>query len=236
MRSFKKIVLILPISIFFLAGCSKTANDIPVFFGDGKTAESTALNDEWKAVKIKKETRYYNDYLGFSYAIPKGWWLYNVNEENFGKSRGDITDDISMDLYFNKYGDYSFLSVWFLAFGNLEKTDLDNHLGFDLDARSLDGVYDMAGFMKYFEAYMLESDDDVVYRLIDSRQISIKGKPFELREYTVTQSDYRDYNIVTLSCRVKEDYFLNIKIDYWADNTKAENAIIECVTKAIEFF
>ena len=232
----KKAVLIFLIFIVFPAGCNKTVNEVMESFGVNKSAEDDDFNSEWKAIKLDNETRYYNDFFGFSYAIPKGWWLYAVNEENIGESRGDISDDISMDFYYGNYKDYTCSIAWLMAFGNLEKSDQDNHLGYDLDTRFIDGISNMQDFMKYFEMYMLEAEDGEEYRITDSQQITIKGKPFELRDYLVTQSDYREYNIITLSCQVKESYFLNVTVDYWSDNIKAKNAIIESVSKAVEFY
>lgn len=232
----KRIIIVLLIFAAFFGGCNKTVKDVMESFGAGKTGEDEAPEDEWKAVKLDKETRFFNDYLGFSYAVPKGWWLYEVNEDNLSQSRGGITGDVAMDIYFNKYKDYSFSGAWLMTFGNLEKSEMDNHLGFDLDTRSIEGISGMAAYMKYFEDYMLESEEGEKYSLTDSQQIAIKGKSFELRNYLVTFDDYRSYNILTLSCQVKEGNFLNIKADYWADNTKAKNAIIESVTKALEFY
>ena len=237
----KKTIFVFLIFFLSIAGCNKTINKtineaLGSFGGRSDTTQDEGFDDDWKAVKLDKETTYFNDYLGFSYTVPKGWWLYAVNRDNFGESMGDITDDVSMDLYYKKFEDYSFSSASFIAFGNLETSEKENHLGFDLDARSLDGIHDVSGFMKYFEAFMLETKYDVEYRLADSQRITLKGKPFELRDYLVTQDDFRDYNILTLSCPVNEGYFLNIKIDYWSDNARAKNTIIESVTKAVEFY
>ena len=223
------------ICIAVLAGCNKTVNDVLQSIR-GNTAESANADEDWNAVKLNKETRYHNDYLGFSYAVPKGWWLYDVNEENLGKSKGEITDEVSMDIAYGEYKNYSYSNLWLMFFGNLEKSSQDNHLGFDLDARSLNGINDIAGFMKYFETYMLEPTEDENYSLLGSQQTAIKGKPFEIRDYLVTRDDEENFCILTLSCQVKNGYFLNIKADYWADNAKAKDAIIDSVSKAIEFY
>ena len=209
---------------------------ITVFTGCKGGNKDDEAEEDWDAVKLNKDIIYYNDYFGISYAIPKGWWLYVVNEDNFGESKGDIYDAVSMDFVYENYGNYVSTSAWLAAFGNLEKSSQDNHLGFDLDVRSLDGINDIAGFMKYFEEFMLETVDGEEYKLTDSQQITIKGKPFELRDYSVTQEDYREYHILTLSSPVNNGYFFNIKVDYWADNAKAKNAILESVTRAVEFF
>ena len=233
---FKRNIILLAILAIFTAGCNKTMNEVLESLGSRNNTEDESYNDGWEAVKLAKETRYYNDFLGFSYAVPRGWWLYSVNEENLSESRGGIEGDIAMDIYFHTFLGYSYSSAWLLAFGNLETSDQDNHLGFDIDARFLENVNGMGGFMEYFEAYMLEPDEGVEYRLTGSRQIPIKGVPFEVRDYLVTQDDYRDYNIITFSCPTKAGYFLNIKVDYWPENTRAKDAIIDSVTRAIEFY
>ena len=227
------VMLLLLVCITAFAGCKKAVNDVMNIFSGDKNDET---EEGWDAVKLNKDIIYYNDYLGISYIIPKGWWLYAVNEDNFGESKGDIGDAVSMDLINDNYENYIFSSAWLAAFGNLEKSSQDNHLGFDLDVRALDGINDMAGFMKYFEEFMLEPEEEEEYKLTDSQKITIKGKAFELRDYLVTQADNPDFYIMTLSCQVKNGYFFNIKVDYWADNTRAKNAIIESVTKAVDFY
>ncbi|MCL1929372.1 MAG: hypothetical protein FWG07_11360 [Treponema sp.] len=232
----KKILSILLFLAVILAGCNKTINEVMESFGDNKSAEDHNFDNEWKAVKLDNEIRYFNNYLGFSYAIPKGWWLYSVNEENLGNSRSDIGDIIFMDFYYGNFKEYSYSVAWLMAFGNLEKPDQDNHLGYDLDVRFIDGISDMPGYMEYMEKYMMEPEDDEEYKIMDSQKITINGKSFELRDYLVTLADYRDYYILTLSCQIKNNYFLNIAVDYWADNTKAKDAIMESIIKSVEFF
>ena len=229
-----RIMTILLISLTVLAGCDKTVDDVIGAFG-GNDSESSG--DEKNAVKLTREVSCYNDYLGVSYTIPKGWWLYYLNEDNFGESKGTITDDITMDIGYGDHNDYSFSNIWLVDFGNLEKAEKDNHLGFSLDARSLKDINDMPGYMKYFEMFMLEPAEGREYQLTSSEQISIKGKPFELRNYLVTQGDEsEDFCVLTFSCQIKQGYFFNISVDYWAENTKAKQAIIDSVGKAIEFY
>ena len=215
-----------------LTGCSKTVNDVLETFG---SAGSTGVNEEQDAVKLNKETRYYSDFLGVSFAVPKGWWLYEVDENNFSPSKGDTADEISLDMEYGDYEGYTYSLLWLMSFGNLENSGQDNHLGFHLDARALKGINNMAGYMKYFEIYMLEPTEDANYSLLESRQITIKGKPFEFRTYLVSQEE-NDFHYLTFTCEVKEGFFFNISVDYWPKNTKAEQAAIESITKAIEFY
>ena len=191
--------------------------------------------DDWGVVKLNKETRYYNDYLGISYAIPRNWWLYEINEYNLSESKGDIIDDVAMDIDYGRYENYRYANVWFVAFGNLEESSHGSHLGFSLDARSLEGINDVPGFMEYFEMFMLEPADEEEYSLLESQQINIKGKIFELRDYLVSREG-DDFNVMTLSCQIKQGYFFNVSADYWPDNKRAKQTIIDSITNAVEFY
>jgi hypothetical protein len=229
----KKMILSLLVCVFALSGCKKAFNEAmgALGFGGGQEDSDQAAN----AVKLDKETRYYNDFLGISYAIPNNWWLYEVNEENFSETKNGITDDISMDIMYGEYDKYNYANLWLISFGNLQDTRQDNHLGFDLDARSLEGAPDIASYMEYFEAYMLEPEDDASYKLTDSQQLTINGTAFELRDYLVDR-DQDDYQIVTLSCKIKEGYFLNLLINYWPENAKARQSIISAIGKSLQFY
>jgi len=225
----KKIIMFTLICVMAFAGCNKTINQVIESFRGGQEGNS------WNAVKLDKETAYYNDYLGISYTIPRGWWFYDVSDDNFSEIRGDITDVISMDVAYGDYENYTYSSLRLIRFGNLEKSTHDNHLGFSLDAWSIEEENDMAGFMKYFETYMLEPTEDADYSLLESQQITIKGKPFELRDYLVSRAA-DDFCVITLTCEVKNGFFLNITVDYWPYNTKAKQAIIDSVTRAVGFY
>ncbi|MDR2662641.1 MAG: hypothetical protein LBC31_06550 [Treponema sp.] len=231
----KKIVLSLLVCAFALSGlsgCKKALNEALGALGIGGGEDSGRAAD---AVKLGKEISYYNDFLGVSYTVPNNWWLYEVNEENFSETKGAITDDISMDIMYGEYDKYSYANLWLISFGNLEDDRQDNHLGFDLDVRSIEGTPDMAAYMKYFEAYMLEPEDEVSYRMTDSQQVTINNTVFELRDYLVDR-DEDDYQIMTLSCKIKEGYFLNLLINYWPENTKARQAIISSVGKGLQLY
>ena len=141
-----------------------------------------------------------------------------------------------MDILNLKFNEYNFSIAWLMAFGNLEISAMENHMGFDIDVRSLEGTNNLSGFMKYFEAYMTKVDYDEEYTILDSRQIAIKGKSFELREFLVTQYEYRDYHILSLCCQVNDNYFLCVKVDFWADNAGAKEVILESVSNGIEFY
>ncbi|MDR2553148.1 MAG: hypothetical protein LBD31_08295 [Treponema sp.] len=228
----KKLPVVLAVCVLMFPGCKKALDEVRGMLG--RSGSENASREE-NAKKLDREIRYYNDFLGISYAVPKGWWLYEVNGENFSETRGDITDDVSMDIAYGQDNGKNYANLWLLSFGNLETSTHDNHLGFELDARAVEGAGDMASFMDYLEAYMLEPDDNATYSLSHSEQVSINGRSFELRDYRVDRAE-DDYQIMTLSCQVQEGYFFNIMIDYWPENTKAQQAVISSIGKSLEFY
>jgi hypothetical protein len=234
----KKTILFLVICALALTGCQKALNEALGSMGLGGSDSETAgeaYDRAENAEKVTKEIRYYDDFLGVSYSVPKGWWLYEVNQENFSDAKGDITTDDALDINYDEYDGKDFSSIWLLSFGNLQADTSDNHLGFDIDTRALEGVTTLSGYMDYFEEYMLEPTEDADYKLTDSQQITINGTPFELRDYLVDREE-DDFQVVTYSCRVKEGYFLNIIVDYWPENTKARQVILDSITKSLELY
>jgi len=228
----KRIVMVLLICMVSLAGCSKAASEIARALSN---RSSESQDEDYEAIKLDDDTTFYNDYLGVSYTIPKGWWLYDLSEDNFSEDKGDVSDPILMDIVFNDYSDYNDSLIWLINFGNLESSTRNNHLGFTLEARSLDGTSGITNFKRYFEDYMLEPTENEEYTLIESEQANINGKVFELTDYLVTR-EKDDFNIVTLICEVKNGYFFIVMVDYWPENTKAKENIIESVGKAIGFY
>lgn len=219
----RKVFFLFLLCITFFSGCVKNAE------APDETAEFP------DAVKLSSEIKYFNDYLGISYTVPKGWWLYETSVENFAESTGDITDDISMDIGYGDYEDYTYSTAWLLSFGNLENSTQDNHLGFNLEASALEGINDISGFMEYSETFMLEPTGEEEYGMLARETISINGKDFELRDYSVSREE-DNYCIMTLTCAAEHGYFFTIMVDYWPDNTRAKQAIIDTVTKAVEFY
>jgi len=214
----KKNLLALLIFTVFLSGCSKNTG-----------------NSEEDAVKLNKEKKSYNDFLGLSYTIPKGWWIYEISEENLSDSRGVVLDPVSMDIFYNEFNDRNYSNIWLASFGNLKSSSSDNHLGFTLNAWNVDGIDSMSGFVRYLEIYMLEPTEEAEYELTDSEEITINGKVFEMRDFLVKR-EQDDYQIMTLCCEAKNGYFFISFVDYWPENTGAKKTIIESIGKAIEFY
>jgi len=217
----KKTVLALLILSAVICGCKRT---------------QITTDEHPGATRLNEDASYYNDFLGVSYTIPKAWWVYDVNKKNFSASKGGITSEVSMDIGHNNSDDRVSSQLWLVSFANLVTSSYDNHLGFNLDARLLRGANDISGFMEYLEDFMLEPTDEERYKLIDSQQVDINGKNFELRDYLVSRRGSTDYCILTLSCDVKNGYFFNVYVDYWPNNRNAKQQIIDSVTKAVEFY
>ncbi|MDR2211357.1 MAG: hypothetical protein LBO65_07860 [Spirochaetaceae bacterium] len=228
----KRLILTAGACLFIFTGCSKIQEAL------GFSTETGEENSrEENAVKLSKETTYYNDYLGISFSVPKGWWLYDTNTDNISESKGDVVSDTTMAVNYGDFGSYNFRYVGLLSFGSLKQSTIDNHLGFEISAEYLEGSDNsLASFMEYFEAYMLEPGDQVEYELAGSEKITIKGKPFELRDYLVDREGDDDYKIITLTCPVKEGYFLNLYIDYWPENVKAKQIIIDTLNESLDFY
>ena len=82
---------------------------------------------------------------------------------------------------------------------------------------------------------MLEPTENEDYSLLETEQVNINGKVFELSDYLVSR-EKDDFNIITLICEVKNGYYFIAIVDYWPENTKAKENIIESVGKAIGFY
>jgi len=195
--------------------------------------ETTA--NESGSVKLNKETAYYNDYLGFSFSVPKGSFIYDVNEYNLGLGKGDIIDSDSMEIILGIYEGLMVSRIWLLAFDSKEDSSMTEHLGFNIDALFIDGIADISGFIEYYEMVMQEPADKEEYRLTESDRIIINGTSFELRDYTVSRTA-NNFRVLTLSCQAKNGYFLNISVDYWPANANARQVIIDTISKGLELY
>ena len=101
----KRIVMALLICAVSLVGCSKAASEIARALSN---RASDSQDEDYEAIKLDSDTTFYNDYLGVSYTIPKGWWLYDLDEDNFSENKGDVSDPILMDVGFDDYNGYNY--------------------------------------------------------------------------------------------------------------------------------
>jgi hypothetical protein len=213
--------------VWSVTGCSKKLQDILSEVQNRVNSESGDDDREQSAVKYEDTVVYYNGFLDFSYTVPKGWWCYTLNTENFSEDQEETADPTGLDIYYGDDGDY----IDLISFANLQFSNMDNHLGFDINAETINGITDIAGYMEYFEEYMLEPEEDTTYELLNSGRVPINNIVYEQRLFKVQQEKNTEFNILTLTRQVNEGYFLTILVSYWPANKNAETAIINAVTK-----
>jgi hypothetical protein len=158
-----------------------------------------------------------------------------VNGDNFGTEKETVVDEVNMDTYQGEDAGHNYTAVELISFGTLQYSTKINHLGFDMTAETLEGVTSLDAYMEYYEAFMLESDNGTEYRLENSGTVTINGTEFEERLFFVDrESD--DFYIFCLTTKVKNNYFLNIQVNYWPENTNARNTIITVTGKGLAFY
>jgi hypothetical protein len=221
------------ILIFAGTSCSKQLEEFArTIAAAASDAESSSDDDyayEESAKRIEADTEYTNSYLGFSFTVPKDYWLYSVNESNFAPNLS-VTENI--DTFDISYGeDYSYIDL--ISFANLQDSRSDNHIGFDISAELIDDVNSIDKYMEYYEAYLLEPDENT-YELIDSTQMEINGEQYEARYIEVIREEEDNYNYLTLTREVDNHYYLTIMTNYWPDNRNAEKIIIDSLSKAMK--
>jgi hypothetical protein len=216
--------------ILSAGGCSKKFGEL---LGQIQSAADSASGDDYgfevTAVKYEKPVSYHNSYLGFSYTVPRGWWLYDLNAENFSEDPEETADPTGLDIIYQDDGEY----IDLISFANLQFSRLDNHLGFDIRAETVDGIDILADYMEYFSDFMLEPTETATYEFIDSSRVNIGVDAYEQRIFGVKNNDGAEYNLLTLTRPVNEGYFLTIMVSYWPSKKNAEAAIIDAVLKGL---
>jgi hypothetical protein len=218
-------------------GCSKIwqkmTEEIQGLFQGGNTEGSSTEEDsvEDGAVRYGEAAVYHNSFLDFSYTVPRGWWLYSLNGDNFSADPEETQDRVNLDF---RYGEdrgmkYSYLGL--ISFANLQYSPRDNHLGFDISAESLEGIENLEDYMNYFEAYMLEPDENE-YELLESDRAQINGLSYERRVFEVIR-DGGNYRYLTFTRPAANGCYLTIKVSYWPQNTGAEEETREALSRAM---
>jgi hypothetical protein len=222
------------ITALSVTGCSKKVQELIDQMQTRSTASASAEeNDaEQEAVKFGRDTTYVNGYLDFSYTVPRGWWLYSVNGNNFSEDPGDTLDPEILDINFGTDlgRDYKFIDL--ISFANLQFSSRDSHLGFDISAEALDKVQTIDGYMDYYESYMLEPGEETSYEMLESGRTEIKGLRYERRIFEVVRES-KNFHFLTLTRALRDGYYLTIRVSYWPDNKNAEQNIISALTKAL---
>jgi hypothetical protein len=216
--------------LWAVSGCSKKINSLL------REIQNSSLNAgsdedfsfEEDAVKYEETVVYHNAYLGFSYAVPKGWWLYSLNGENLSEDAEETADPAGLDIYYEEEREY----IDLISFANLQFSNMDNHLGFDISAETITGVDDLAGYMEYFEEYMLEPEEDTTYSQLSAGRTTIGSFEYEQRIFGVYRENNVEYHLLTLTRPVNDGFFLTITASYWPANKKAVPSIISAVAKA----
>jgi hypothetical protein len=206
-----------------LPGCSKQWEEMTAelknLFPPGQGGEQNGQaerNAEAGAVKYNADTTYHNGFLDFSYTVPRGWWLYKLNEDNFGAMAEETGDLETLDLSYGEDAgmDYSYMGL--ISFANLQFSTRDNHLGFDISAESLEGIGNLDAYMNYFEGFMLEPDDNT-YELLESGTEEINGLAYERRIFEVIREE-GNFCFLTFTRPAPAGYYLTIKASYWPEN------------------
>jgi hypothetical protein len=185
---------------------------------------------EEDAIRLEESTSFYNSYLGFSFTIPKGWWLYDLNSANFSRDQEDTGDAAAFDI---EYGD-DYTRIGLASFANFRFSSKDRHLGFEMAAEFREDSRSIEEYMPHFEGSMLKSGGEAVCSLLESGSSYIAGRNFEKRVYELIRPR-ASYKLVTISAGVKEGYFLNIIANYWPGNKNAEFAVTDTIDKALVF-
>ena len=207
------VLVVCVLLVVFSTGCS-----LDELLGGG-TGEEYAY--EGTAVKYTSDTTYYNTYLGVSYTVPTGWWLYEINEDNFSEVADSTSNEGVLDISAN--GDYYYMDL--ISCANLQYSNKDNHVGVDLSVEKVSGIATLDEYMLDYEEWMLEPlADGSAYTLVESDQDTIGGVTYEKRLFSVPQGD-SPYYVSTWTCGVKEGYFLTIYVNYWPENDTAESTV-----------
>ncbi|MDR2479805.1 MAG: hypothetical protein LBD48_10910 [Treponema sp.] len=235
MRKTLAVILCLSAGLF-LAGCSQNMRDLAdklrsLYSSGAGQSEDAGIGMEKNAVKYEADTVYYNSFLELSYTVPKGWWLYRLHQDNFSPDRDETADIDSLDISYGEDAGERYSYIGLISFANLQLSTRDNHLGFLVSAETLEGITSLAGYMDYYERYMLQPDDSE-YRLLDSGRVEINGLPYERRIFEVVrQAD--NYNYITLTRAAPNGYYLTFRISYWPENRNAEAIILKALSKAM---
>ena len=235
MKQYARVLVCLMVSLS-LAGCSKIWQRAVQEIGggfQGRNAGETAAEspEEDNAVRYSEVTVYHNSFLDFSYTVPRGWWLYNLNENNFNADPEETRDRVNLDFSYGEDAGMKYSYLGLIFFANLQFSNRDNHLGFSINAESLEGVETLGEYMNYFERYMLEPDENE-YELLESDRVLINGLSYERRIFEVIR-EVDNYRYLTFTRSAAQGYYLTIKVSYWPENPGAEEEILDALSRAM---
>ena len=220
-------------TVLLMSGCNKLVQQAVQTLQSGANSASTTDADDWEASAVKTEAdlTYQNSFLGFSYTIPKDWWLYRLNGYNFDPDPSVTENPEILDISYGVDEGYDYSYIDLVDFANLKDSRMDNHIGIDISAETLEGINSLNDYMKYFESYMLRPDENT-YKLLDSSSAVINGQRYETRNFEVVR-DIGNFIYITYTRPVRDNYYLTIKASYWPDNRNALTFITNSLTKAM---
>jgi len=243
LKNMKKLPIFIAILFFFIVlGLVYLVREKPDFFQFGRTVENASDTGQadWEsaAVKTEEEITYTNAYLGFSYTIPKDWWLYDINDDNFNPDPSYTASPEILDIdYGTNLGfDYNYIDLCYFA--NLRDSRKDNHIGYYIYAETLDGIDTLEEYMEYLRECMLRPDkntyeSDTGREMLNGTKEVINGIQYEKRFYVVVRQEASNFILVTYTRPARENYYLTIKANYWPNNRNAETFISDSLTKAM---
>ena len=227
-----KKVLLLPVCLMLclllFSACSQLTEALEGIISPPSSSEDYAY--EKSAEKLTAESTYYNGFLGVAYTVPGGWWMYDLNTDNFGSSAAETADESMLDIHFGE--GYDFIDMASIA--NLQYSQRDNHIGIYISAEKQEGIETLDDYIDGYVDYMLEPYEGKTYSLADEGQVQIHGRPFELRVFDVDQSE-RSFKIITYTCEVNEGYYLSLEANYWPDNKNAPDNIRKFIEEGLAF-
>lgn len=180
---------------------------------------------EKSATQTTENTTYLNEYLGFSFTVPSGWWIYSINSENFSTAAGATADAMNMD--FSESEMYSIAT--FISTANMQYSYKNNHISFHLSAEKVTDIDDISLYMEQeYIPFMIEPYDGDPYILESQEQVTINDIAFEQVLFTV-QQESREYKSLCLVTEVQNGYFLSFEISYWPENSDATNYVYSIV-------
>lgn len=219
----KKSLSLLLCGLLLLSLTACSANDIiDKIGGESENDESLADDYEANAVRIEADTTYYNDYLGVSFKLPTGWYVYEAVADNFATSEGITSDGGTLDIYMEE----GYKQIYLGDFANLQDSRKSNHMNFELYAEQIEGITTLSDFVEDHEIYQNEAYGLV---LTGEDSVLIGGQLFEIRSFEY-DGDVHFYYL-NFICEVSEGYFLVIETSYWPENTDAPDYITNYLTE-----
>ena len=247
---YKSLIILAVAILFSLTGCSEekiqeaarniaaeisspgaAADDAEESTSALSLGDSAAEGYEYEndAAKVTEDTTYYNEYLGISYTLPAGWWLYSVREDNFTTTQGVTGDYTALDI--SRGDGYSYIDL--ISCANLQYSTRDNHVGVDLYAESVYGITTLEEYVSDSLDYLLEPYEDETYTLISEDAFSYSGKDFVVC-YIEVGRESEPYEMLYAFCELNEDYFLTVNLNYWPENTDIDTIFKDRVLANLE--